>query len=226
MLLGKINISLSFFLLLFVSCANGTKEELDNQPKQVESNTKVSTASVLKDSIIAEQLKKSLNDLSSNGAQKEYYNLFPNSFISFKNIFGYYEKGDSLQLGYLYENSKQFISAYFEQLTLIDQKAISEKVIDIAKEGAWQADGVNIFQYHLMQDVNKNGNTYFNLLGKMDNSEIINFWNFYFDSPHPESCKEDFEVLYNRYAEKDKRVAKLMKEEFEKLLSESDGHGH
>lgn len=55
--------------------------------------------------------------------------------------------------------------------------------------------------------------------------DVKSFWYFYFDSPYPESYKKDFEVLYERYAEKNERIAKLMEQSYKKLLeNRSQGH--
>lgn len=56
--------------------------------------------------------------------------------------------------------------------------------------------------------------------------DIISFWKYYFDGPHPENYKNDFDELHKRYSAHSKRVGDIMKTAYEELIEESDGHGH
>ena len=62
-------------------------------------------------------------------------------------------------------------------------------------------------------------------LSDYDDKFISDFWHFYFDGPHPESYKEDYETLYLKIKGIDTKVAGFMKLSYDKILSEHDGHG-
>lgn len=63
-------------------------------------------------------------------------------------------------------------------------------------------------------------------MGNFSSEDIISFWRFYIDGPHPDNYQKDFEELYRRYRTENAQVAELMKKAYEELLLESDRHGH
>ena len=174
----------------------------------------------------AKILKNYLSKFPDNIAQEKFYYYFPNSFDEFKSIFGYYEVSMSgADFGPLYDESQKYIDAFFN-IKNISPSKITKRAINIAKEGHWQADGINIFQLYLQEDLTNNLTRYIEEL-KMEREDIINsFWYFYFDGPNPENYKKDYELLYQKVKKIDTEIAELMKQAYEKVLSEHDGHGH
>ncbi len=167
--------------------------------------------------------------------EEKFFSALPTNFQEYKNFFC---KRFTLNDGRKLYLTRTLSS--FQNLYCIESSRMSETLFKWSKDANVE-DGCETFSrgssggyFDAVINLQELTQTFFatrfkgaiKIFENQKDEDIKSFWHFYFDSPHPESYKEDFEVLYNRYAEKDERVAKLMKEEFEKLLSESDGHGH
>jgi hypothetical protein len=180
------------------------------------------------------------NNLNSLENQKKYFNFFPNNFTEFNDIFGYKEIPDSFYdtidlkdfgkidhsqfNGPLYENSGIYIDIFFQKLKINTRDRV-KKNIDICLFAKWDADGVNMYQMYLQDDFISLLNIYSVELENKTNEEILSVWHFFYDGPHPENYQKDYEELYKRYKNKNPRIAKLMKQSYEKLL-ENGCQGH
>ena len=96
-------------------------------------------------------------------------------------------------------------------------------MIGIAKNGRWDADAVNHFQRGLREKIKSNLAYTVKKLNDLDQTEIKDFWRFYYDGPHPESYQERFNILQPKVASLDQHLGELFKEAYEELLAESDG---
>jgi len=158
--------------------------------------------------------------------QLNFYNVFPNNYEEFKELFGYTEI-DAFNDGFgpLYMESEKYIKIFFTKI-VVDKKLLINKAINISVQGIWQADGVGFFKIYMMSEVKEHLDFYLNNLAERSQSDILGFWHFYFDGPHPESYMKDYELLYKRVMELDNEIAKLMREAYQELLTSSDEHGH
>ncbi len=201
-----------------------SKSDLENRSEQpIERGYKLTSYEALKKD---ELLKGYLSKFPERTSQEKFFEYFPNNFCELKSIFGYDETDTTeISFGPLYEDSQRYIDAFFNKLN-IDQTKIVKRVIKICYDGYWQADGISIFQDYLHLGMKNNIVTYITELGLKDKNEILSFWHFYYDGPHPENYQEDYQRVYIKVQAIDPRVADLMKQSYKKLLSEYDGHGH
>ena len=65
-------------------------------------------------------------------------------------------------------------------------------------------------------------------LSKRTDNEIKSVFHFIFDGPHPKN--EDNEKIYNKLlpilTKQNKKLGNLLKETYNKVIREDDGHGH
>lgn len=156
-----------------------------------------------------EKLKSALTKLELKNTQtnqQTYFELFPNSFESFEQTFGY-KDGKAAPLYDGYEYVKKFFS-----LDSIPEPEQIRKWINISIHGHWDADAVNYFQHHLRPRILKNINLTYDLLKERTELEIESFFYFFFNEVHPqyETIPKGFEKI------------KHSNEEFYSLLSK--GH--
>jgi len=141
--------------------------------------------------IKAERLKKAYQNLSSFPHllkyEKEYFDAFPSSFGLFNRIFGDINKEPmeaKFEPGPLYNESDLYIEAFFN-LNGVEKTQYYNRIIEICMNGRWDADAVNYFKYGTQNKVKADINLFSKLLLKRSDKEIIGFWYFYFDGPHP-----------------------------------------
>mgnify|MGYP000141446527 CR=1 FL=1 len=143
-----------------------------------------------------DELKNSLIELKKDNSQKnqrEFFNLFPSSFQSFNNTFGF-KNGTAAPL----YDGHEYISQFFS-LDSIDQRKQLNKWINISIDGHWDADAVNYFQMYLRLRVFQNLDLTFKLLKERPEKEIKSFFYFFFNEIHPqyETIPKEFEILKN-----------------------------
>lgn len=221
----KIQISSLFFLLLLLySCSSKSSESTNIEAVDYKADdlVKVDTLTIQKRVDVLEEYS---SKLSIREFQIKFFEIFPNNFEDFKAIFGYDDNTEEFEHGPLYMSSESYIDVFFTKLD-IDKNLFSEKVIDIATGGKWQADGVSAFQIYLAEEVKDDVDYYIEKLAHRNSGEIKAFWYFYFAGPHPENYKKDFSELFSKVNAIDENVGALMKEAYEELLLQSDGHGH
>ena len=210
------------FFLLFSFGFKPEKKYLVNKP-QLSHNRNFHDSLLIKKR--AKLLKIYFSRLPDSVAQEMFFNYFPRTFKDFKDIFGY-QKIDAynLKFGPLYDESQDYIDAFFTKLLNINQAIIIKRVINIAQDGQWQYDGVNIFQLYLQENMNHYLKSYLEELTTKNDKLICGFWHFYFDGPHPEKYIEDYKLLYMKIKKIDITMAELMKQSYQQLLLEHDRH--
>jgi hypothetical protein len=212
------------FAVILFSCSS--KSIKSKQDKISQSEITIQVEDTLSIDLRLRLLKEYASKISEKDIQKRFFEIFPNNFKDFRDLFGYEDiHAANPNFGPLYMDSQYYIDVFFTKLD-VDKDMLNKKAIDIAVEGQWQADGVNIFQLYIRDEAKEYSNYYAKELEKRSNDEIENFWSFLFAGPHPENYKDDFEILYERYNEINPQITELMKQSYEKLLSEHDGHGH
>jgi len=144
-----------------------------------------------RDTIIlkAEKLKK-LYLLSTSASaeskkiyRQEFFEEFPNSFKQLMELYGY--DFHSHKAAPLYNETEKHINELFNNLNDIDKLAYYRKIISISIGGHWDADAVNIFQGGLRQKTLEDPKLIVDVLKTHKESEIISFWDFYFDDAYP-----------------------------------------
>jgi GGDEF domain-containing protein len=226
-----------FILIVIYSCKN-TKNNNYNSIAKLESSD-----SVIKRVSTLFQIEIEQNYVLSKIDEERFILALPNNFDEFVLFYGRrYQLKDGRRL---------FLSPDYHYFTLlpnlfyIDKKYLTEKLIQISLNGNFDEnrqissmdsdsvsflsnliDATAVFQKSIQLYFASNVTTTCQVMKNLNNNEVLSFWNFYFYSPHPENYREDFEELQNRFIKYDKRITQLMKQSYEKLLSEHDGHGH
>jgi hypothetical protein len=145
-------------------------------------------------SIESNKLKNALIELKSDrniNNQKEYFELFPDSFESFLNMFGFKDgRGAPLYDGF------EYVQALFA-LDSIPETQQMKKWINISINGYWDADAVNYFQNNLRPIVLKKTDLVYEQLKKSTDQEIESFFYFFFNEIHPqyETIPSEFKKL-------------------------------
>ena len=132
-------------------------------------------------------------------AEQAYFEEFPASFGVFNDLFGYryegewggdYKPGILCREPYnnmaIHPNFIDYIDAFWRlSSSSIAKKTFYNRLIDIGRQGKWDADAVNIF-LHELRELVLNDLAYFcKLLSQRDQVTMSGFWFFYFDGPHP-----------------------------------------
>ncbi len=115
-----------------------------------------------------------------------FLNLFPDSFQEFVSYFGWNEYNDSPSK--LYNESNAYIAYFFELISNEKYKNYEKKLINIAKNGKWQADAVNYFQDKFIKYIKKKQR--YNLINTLEFKEAKSVLFFLFDGPHPQFDKK------------------------------------
>ncbi len=203
----------------------------------------ISSESITKRVSTLFQIEIEQNYVLSKIDEERFFLALPNNFDEFISFYGRrYQLKDGRRL---------FLSPDYHYFTLlpnlyyIDKKHLTEKLVQISLNGNFNEnrqissmdldsvsflsnliDATAVFQRSIQLHFASNVATTCQILNNLDDNEVLSFWHFYFYSPHPENYREDFEELQNRFMKYDKRIAQLMKQSYEKLLSGHDGHGH
>lgn len=153
-----------------------------------------------------------------------FFSSFPNNFNSFDSTYGYDDKKGEMPLYNLYEKHINFFCR------LVSEQSESErynKLIRIGIGGHWDADAVNLLQECIVYHINKNPSLALTQLKKFNDKEIKSFWKFFYDGPHPSDTqiKKRYSNLYEKIKVLDTSIASLMKNEYERLVKESEMHG-
>lgn len=170
--------------------------------------------------------KENLSCEDKNHYSSLYYNYFPSTFNRFNAIFGYADLPDGNgKANPLYYESMEYIDLFTE---IFYQKHVLywSRLISLSCGAHWEADAVNILQDYIQTTVEENVKDFCLFLSDFNDKVICDFWHFYFDGPHPENYQEDYQQLYLKIQGIDPKIAETMKQSYEQLLSEHDGHGH
>ena len=86
----------------------------------------------------------------------------------------------------IHPNCMDYIDAFWRlSSSSISQEAFYNRLIDISRQGKWDADAVGFFQSDLTKLVLGDLAYFCKLLSQRDQVTISGFWFFYFDGPHP-----------------------------------------
>ena len=155
-------------------------------------------------------------DNGTFATKRAYFDAFPATFVDFKNTFGYEDALSEEAYGSLYEESLEYISAFFNLYKDINLFDFSNKAIRVCLGGEWQADGVNYLKANVVNIITSSNhghdcyynyfdvlccfsdtlrNTLLSCLAQCSDEEILSFWKFYLGGPAnmPVDAK-----LYNR----------------------------
>lgn len=219
-----------FVVIAIYSCKNSQ----ENNYNSVEMKLK-SSESVEKRVSALFQIEMEQSFVLSKEDEKRFFLALPNNFEEFKSFYGTKYK--------LKDGRKLFLSSNYHYVTLlpnlfyINKRNLTEKLIQISINGHFIEDGrissmdldsvsslSNLldataeFQQSIQLYFASNISVTCRIMKELSNTEILNFWHFYFDGPHPKNYQKEFEELQRRYNECDERTAKLMKHSYEKLL--------
>jgi len=206
---------------IFFSCKN---EKSNKIGKKTIPNDRISkSAEIFQDNTISklDSLKFYFKKISTNQVSvkdfKKYNEYFPSNFDEFVSYFGFDDKkGIKMPL---YDNANEYIELLFSNKN-IEMNYRYNKVINIAKNGKWEADAVNYFKHQIINIFNTNAANFINVLSKKDLQTQTSFWFFYFDSPHPpKKISKKLLLLLND----DENMLKALKKGFQKT-SQSAGH--
>lgn len=171
---------------MFLNCTGVTIVE-NLGDKSLNDNNSDSTVKVEQIKNVYQKLALAPNSIKY---QQNYFEVFPNTFYSFNQLFGY-SNNDTLGGQFsdfaspLYQDSYLYVDAFLK-LTVIPKTEYYNRMIDISINGKWYADGVNYFQHGMKNIVGEDLYLLCELLAKRNGKEVKSFWYFYFDGPHPD----------------------------------------
>ena len=156
-----------------------------------------------------------LKQTNSQTNQRKFFELFPSSFESFEETFGF-KNGKAAPL----YDGHEYVVKFFS-LDSIPEREQIKKWIDISIGGQWDADAVNYFQHFLRSKVFKNIDLTYEFLKERPKKEIEGFFYFFFNEIHPqfETMPQEFEMIKNR----DKEFYSLLVKGHKRAIEDS-GH--
>ncbi|MFH7015050.1 hypothetical protein [Flavobacterium sp. FlaQc-47] len=181
----KISISILLILILLISCNINAHNDFD-----------------------ISKLKKAY--LEKN--DEKFIESFPGNFGNFKSVFGWNDKLDKPNA--LYDEANEYIDYFFKLTSESKYNNYKIKIINIAIDGKWEADGVNYFHKKL-QAITESNNEFVLLLNGLDENKINSFWNFYFN-------KENLQYSQKLNLILDKSMRNKSMSIFEKIKKEKD----
>lgn len=141
-------------------------------------------------------------DSGTYATKRAYFDAFPTTFIDFKNTFDYEEVLKDETYGPLYEESFEYISAFFNLYKDINLFDFSNKAIRMCIDGEWDADAVNYLHSNIVNIITSSNHgqdcyynyfdiltcyndtvkdTFLSCLTLLSDDEILSFWRFYLD---------------------------------------------
>jgi len=141
--------------------------------------------------------------------ERRFFKAFPSTFAEMKALYGFQQ-----------DEILQRACSFFFILEHIDKTSYYNKCIDLCIERPWNLDfglsGKMI--YILVHDTKK----MISLLAKRRDKEIKSVFRFLFDGPHPnnEFNEANYNKLYVTIKTINSRIAQLIKEVYEQILSE------
>lgn len=213
------NTGLLFIMLVLSNCV---------QPKE-QNNTQIPlyniSISERADSlnVLYEKIQQATEEKSKSHYQFLFFKIFPDKFQMLDSLYGYEEEsGPSI----LYDQAVNHIIEVFFKLDKIPKEVFTRKVIELSFYGTWEADAINYFQHGVRKNTKGNIELYCRLLSDYSEDELLSFWHFHFDGPHPENHQDYYESLHEKAKIFDPSIAKIMRQAYHELLANHDGHGH
>lgn len=152
-----------------------------------------------------------------------FFKVFPDKFQLLDSIYGYDEETGPAML---YKQAVNHIIYGFFKLDNIPEEVFAQKIIELSFYGTWDADAISYFQQGVRNSTIGNTELFCHLLSNYNDENVLSFWHFHFDGPHPENHQEYFESLHKRVKIIDQSLAEFMREAYHELLANHDGHGH
>ena len=116
--------------------------------------------------------------------QNIFFSSFPSTFVSFEIIYGNVLLMNDLPT-LLSMQCEEHIG-YFFGAHEVNKKVFFQKVTNIAAHGRWDADGVSVFQEYLLRYLDeKADDVIVSVWLQMDDADLISFFTFILDGPHP-----------------------------------------
>ncbi len=167
----------------------------------------------------------SLSDLLENQKnatiELAFFNEFPNCFDQYVEIYGYkIVNGKSID-GLAPYASFTHVRKIFTNVQLKESALYFEKLVKVCVNGYWQADGVNDLKFCLFGKLQTNLDDIVSILITKTDEDIIGFWYFYFDGPHPPKV---IPVDLIEIEKKNKRIFDLIKIAHQKVLANKSHH--
>ncbi|MFC4221161.1 hypothetical protein [Flagellimonas marina] len=130
-------------------------------------------------------LKKYYDQFEKNNdsiSEVKFFSGFPSTFKEFNALYGYDDEKGEMPL---YFDGDKHLEKYSEIRKYVSDSVYYDKLINIACQGEWEADNVNFLQDILIEKMKDNPQTIIDLLQSKSQTEVLSFWKFYFDGPHP-----------------------------------------
>jgi hypothetical protein len=163
------------------------------------------------------QTQESIQPVDTLLDEKEvnFFNEFPNSFGEFQKLYGFDDnKGESIY----YRSANRRIDSLFSSKKAVSDSVFVNKLIDISKDGKWDADAVNYFQQNLRTYFFVNSQVFLSMLGKEKQSNIDGFWYFFLDEPH---LNEDVDKEARKLISSDPTMVKSYSIALEKVKADN-----
>ena len=148
------------------------------------------------DSLSLEERAKKLNELytkikNANSDTKtelehEFFRIFPDDYETFVSIYGWKGWPNPELEGILYGLEYYPQIEYFLDIgKVIPYEVFIRKLIRISLGGEWEADEVDAVQRKIIQMMMDQKELFLLALSEHTSEDLIKFWIFYFDGPHP-----------------------------------------
>ncbi len=161
-----------------------------------------------------EQKAIKLTELYDNKNCREFFNIFPNTFHEFNQLYGFDdENGEHI----LYSKGNEHITYLFDCSEVSDLEKLN-KAIEVGINGKWEADIVWMFRESSFKLVKDYLNDAKEILDTLPNEKAASFWLFLVDGPHPEdkTVVKRVDLLSNLLG-KNSKQSKLLLEQYEKV---------
>lgn len=135
-----------------------------------------------------DKVKLSLGDIfkkcevnTSIECKQVFFENFPKSFLQFQELYGY---DDAKGKAPYYDSAEKHLNFFFKTSEVVKNDDFINKLIDISRDGKWDADFVNSFQEKLRSYFFIKYDLFIKLLKKRNETEVKGFWYFFSDEPH------------------------------------------
>lgn len=168
--------------------------------------------------IANDSLKIKINQLKEAYSKNNYFTffeLFPNTFNDFLELYGY---DDIMGEKPLYNVCEEHINFFFNSYEF-NRKEFIPKLFNVIKDAYWEADAPSYLQKNVSELIKLHTTDFVDYLNIYPDRDVKRFWHFVFGGSG--KCdlqnKEKFEIIYGKINSIDKKQGDLLKEEFETM---------
>ena len=209
---SKILIVVIYLVLLGNVSCNSSDLEL-NSKVQIALTPNVKTSNTPQALTGKDPVALRLLELYDNKNCKEFFNVFPDNFKAFHQLYGYDEEGERV----LFSKGNEHLTYFFNCPEVSDLEKLN-KVVMIGIGGKWEADIVWMFQEGSFKLVKDNPDKTKEILENLPDEKASSFWYFLIDGPHPaDKEKEERVDLLVELLGKDNKQSKLLLNQFQQL---------